>query len=164
MRVFKGNYLEVSFKKYKGKKYETIKSPNSVAILAVYKGNIVLVEQYRPALEKYTIELPAGIIKKGEAPKKTAIRELREETGYFPKDISHVLSYFHTPGYGVGVTHLFYSDSLIKAKERVEKEKIKARVVSIDKAVELIKKGKIKDPNALIGLNLLLSGLIKNFL
>jgi len=48
MEVFKGNYLEVNLKRYNGKCYETVKSPNSAAVLAVHEENVILVEQYRP--------------------------------------------------------------------------------------------------------------------
>ncbi len=43
---------------------------------------ILIVRQYRPAVEQYTLELPSGIIDPGEAPAETAQRELLEETGY----------------------------------------------------------------------------------
>ena len=42
----------------------------------------VLVKQYRPPLDAYTIELPAGLIDANETPQEAAIRELKEETGY----------------------------------------------------------------------------------
>ena len=162
MEVFKGNYLEVNLKRYNGKCYETVKSPNSAAVLAVHEENVILVEQYRPALEVYTLELPAGIINEKESAKETAKRELEEETGYFPRDIFYLLSFFHAPGYGTGITHLFYSNNLIK-REKLEKG-IKTMIVPMEEAFRLIKKGKIKDPNALIGLGILLGGLIKEFL
>lgn len=58
-----------------------------VAIVAVVKGCLVLVEQYRPALDAHVIELPAGLVgdeagRGGEAIEEAARRELIEETGY----------------------------------------------------------------------------------
>lgn len=44
--------------------------------------DIVLQKQYRPPLGKRVIEFPAGLVDKGETPEETAVRELREETGY----------------------------------------------------------------------------------
>ena len=45
-------------------------------------GRIVLIEQYRPPVDGPVLEFPAGLIDPGEAPEKTAVRELLEETGY----------------------------------------------------------------------------------
>jgi len=45
-------------------------------------GTILLIRQYRPALDSYIIELPAGLIEPGEAPSYACKRELIEETGY----------------------------------------------------------------------------------
>ena len=54
-----------------------------VAILEKETGpEIVLQKQYRPPLDKMVIEIPAGLSDPGETPEQTALRELREETGY----------------------------------------------------------------------------------
>jgi len=42
----------------------------------------VVIEQYRPPIDKFIIELPAGLVDDGETPEEAAIRELEEETGY----------------------------------------------------------------------------------
>ncbi|KAJ3871186.1 NUDIX hydrolase domain-like protein [Lentinula edodes] len=62
---------------------------NAVAILAILKSKAnsfppssVVVEQYRPPIGKFIIELPAGLVDEGETPEQAAIRELEEETGY----------------------------------------------------------------------------------
>ena len=45
-------------------------------------GQIPIVRQYRPALERFTWELPAGLVDEGEAPEVCCRRELLEETGF----------------------------------------------------------------------------------
>lgn len=63
---------------------------DAVVILALLKNNhdgvegdqIVCVKQFRPPLDAFTLELPAGLIDSDEEPAEAAIREFREETGY----------------------------------------------------------------------------------
>jgi ADP-ribose pyrophosphatase len=63
--------------------YYSLRLSDYVAILAVTADQRVLcVRQYRPAVERYTLELPSGLIDPGESPGETALRELLEETGY----------------------------------------------------------------------------------
>lgn len=62
--------------------YHAIDQSDYVAILAVTPDKrIPIVRQYRPALDRFTWELPAGMLEVGEAPETTCIRELLEETG-----------------------------------------------------------------------------------
>ncbi len=63
--------------------YYSLRLPDYAAILAITDDQQVLcVRQYRPAVERYTLELPSGIIDPGETPEQSARRELIEETGY----------------------------------------------------------------------------------
>lgn len=57
--------------------------PESVMVVPVTaSNNVILVKQYRHNLRSDTLELPAGVAKKGEPPEVAALRELTEETGY----------------------------------------------------------------------------------
>jgi len=77
-------------KVYKNKWITVIKSNNfytvdenlkQVTVIPVFRNKIILVKQYRPAIKKFTLEFPGGAIRKFENPRKSAARELFEETG-----------------------------------------------------------------------------------
>ena len=62
---------------------DIIRHPGASAILAFLDDEtVLLVEQFRAALDRVLIEIPAGKLEKGEDPKVCAIRELEEETGF----------------------------------------------------------------------------------
>ena len=72
----------------KGKPYYRINSPDGVIILAVTETDeIILVKQFRPALNQYTLEFPSGAINESEFPQEAAARELYEETGFVCKSL-----------------------------------------------------------------------------
>jgi ADP-ribose pyrophosphatase len=63
--------------------FYAVQSNDYVSVLPVTaSGNVVLVRQFRPAVEDYTLELPSGHVDNGESPEEAAGRELSEETGY----------------------------------------------------------------------------------
>lgn len=68
--------------------YYSLRLPDYAAIVAITGDQqIVAVRQYRPAVERYTIELPSGLVDPGESPAEAASRELLEETGYQAGDV-----------------------------------------------------------------------------
>ena len=63
--------------------YYSLRLPDYASVIAVTEERrILIVRQYRPAVEKYTWELPSGLVDPGETPAEAARRELLEETGY----------------------------------------------------------------------------------
>jgi len=63
--------------------YYSLRLPDYAAVVALTEDQRVLaVRQYRPAVERYTVELPSGLVDPGESPAEAARRELLEETGY----------------------------------------------------------------------------------
>ena len=72
----------------KGKPHYRINSPDGVIILAMTETDeIILVKQFRPALNQYTLEFPSGAINESESPQEAAVRELYEETGFVCKSL-----------------------------------------------------------------------------
>ncbi|PSR83961.1 ADP-ribose pyrophosphatase [Coniella lustricola] len=71
-----------------------------VAILEKPTGpEIVLQKQYRPPIDKITIEVPAGLVDEGETAEQAAVRELREETGYVGTVTEKSPLMFNDPGF-----------------------------------------------------------------
>lgn len=65
------------------KPYYSLALPDYLSVVAITRdGDILFVRQYRPALERYMLELPAGTLDPGESPEPAAARELLEETGH----------------------------------------------------------------------------------
>ena len=74
-----------------GKPYYRINCPDGVMVVArTREGEIILVRQFRPAINQHTLELPSGAIDGSESPEEAAARELFEETGYQFESLSRL--------------------------------------------------------------------------
>src|ERR1700690_4484879 len=71
------------------------------------KDTIVMMRQFRPALNKYIYELPAGTLDPDESNAVCARRELLEETGFKPKKLTKLGSIYPVPGYSTEIIHIF---------------------------------------------------------
>lgn len=83
--VFSTPWFQVVSKLIEGDShpYYALSLPDYVCVVALTNARrLVLVRQYRPAVEELTLELPAGHVDPGETPEHAARRELLEETGY----------------------------------------------------------------------------------
>jgi ADP-ribose pyrophosphatase len=79
--------------------YYSLRLPDYAVVVALTEDQrILVVKQYRPAVEQYTLELPSGIIDPGEAPAGTARRELLEETGYAAAEADEIGSLYVDTG------------------------------------------------------------------
>ena len=70
----------------------------AVVIVAKSGDELVMVEQYRPAIGEHCLELPAGLVEGGESFTTAGARELREETGFDPAGISLVEDFWCATG------------------------------------------------------------------
>jgi ADP-ribose pyrophosphatase len=143
----------------KGKR-EIVKHPGAVAVIATTdEGKLVLVEQFRKALERTLIEIPAGKLEPGEEPIVTAGRELEEETGYLCEDMEYVTSFYTSPGFADEYIHFFEAKGLRKKEDAAsldEDEFVELLEVTLEEALVLMQDGKIHDAKTVYALQYLL--------
>lgn len=116
-------------------------------------GKILMERQFRKALEREILELPAGKADPGEEPIVTATRELSEETGYIPRDVKHLVSYYPTCGYSNEHLHIYICKDLVKGEQHLDSdESIDLEWIDTEKCIDLIMEGEIEDSKTIIGI------------
>lgn len=153
-KIFTGKVIslqvdEVQLPDGKTGKREIIKHPGAVCVIALTDENkIVMVEQYRKALERSLVEIPAGKLEKGEEPLKTAERELEEETGYVCGKMEHLISFYTSPGFADELVHVFVAQHLSKKENPAsldEDEFVEVLELTLEEAERYVQEGKIYD-------------------
>ncbi|WP_284140323.1 MULTISPECIES: NUDIX hydrolase [unclassified Virgibacillus] len=152
--IFKGNVVELQVDEVllpngKTASRELIKHPGAVGVIAITRDKkIVFVKQYRKALEKTLIEIPAGKLEKGEKPERTAIRELEEETGYTTNELRFVDSFYTSPGFADEHMYIYLTDQLSKLETPPagdDDEFVELLELTLDEAKQLVYNQEIQD-------------------
>lgn len=92
--------------------YHCLAQADYVTILAQTRGGLIpVVRQYRPAVEAYTWELPAGLLEAGEDPAAACRRELKEETGLDVQSLTYFGSYYPDTGRLQNRLHAFFAST-----------------------------------------------------
>ncbi len=132
-----------------------IDHPEAAAIVPfVSEGQILMVRQFRYALGKETLEIPAGKMDPGETSEECARRELLEETGFDAEEIRLVLTYAPAIGYSNELIHIFLGRRLKRIRPDIDEREISSvEKVSIDQLREWAGKGLIQDGKTLLGLS-----------
>jgi len=127
----------------------------TVAIIAINdKNEILLIKQYRNAVKKNLLEIPAGSLDgTEEAPVVCAQRELAEETGFKAGTLSKLFEGYLLPGYCNEYMYFFLAKNLIHAPLTPDEDEfIETIPVSFSKAQELIENGEIIDAKTVLGI------------
>ena len=127
-QIAAGNWLalnRISYCDNKGVEriWEAVTRRNSAGAVAIIcrlvpSDRLILVRQYRPPVDGMVIEFPAGLVNPGEDPNETAVRELREETGYHGKLIRMIPDAFSSPGMSSEIVRL----AVMEADENAQGE------------------------------------------
>ena len=133
---------------------EVVEHSDCVAVVVVYDHDkILLVRQFRHAVEKFLLEIPAGGIEPGEEPLDSVRRELQEEIGYFPRETDRLGGFYAVPGYGTEYLHCFLATDLMPGRLVAEDtDDIELVRVSPDEIPRLIASGEICDAKSIAAL------------
>ncbi len=128
-------------------KRNIVEHPGSVVIIPQTKeGNILMVSQWRHAIQDHLIELPAGHIDSGETPEDAAYRELQEEIGFKPGKLISLSKIWVAPGWCNEKIHSYIALDLIVSKLKPDNdENITVLEFETSKIYQMIKDGEIVD-------------------
>lgn len=150
--IYKGNTINLKLEKVmlpngKEAEREIVEHPGAVAIVPfISEDKIMILEQYRRAIEEVILEIPAGKIHKGEDLEKCARRELEEETGFKAKEMQYLGKLAMAPGFADEIIYLYSAKGLYKGNiSWDEDEFINMKEMSLEEIKKAIKNNTIID-------------------
>jgi ADP-ribose pyrophosphatase len=157
--VFQGKLLRVkcdSVRLHDGKAAtrEYIEHDGAVMIIPVLdSGELVMERQYRYALRRHCLELPAGKIDPGEEPLGTARRELLEETGYVAGEWTYLATIHPTVAYSTERILVYLARGLRHEGSKLDDgEHLEVLTLPLAALLDLVRSGEISDVKTVIGL------------
>lgn len=124
--LWKGRYLKTSLIMYKDPKghireWECVERCGSDGVVAIipitHENEFVFVRQFRPVMNNFVIEFPAGLINPKESPLDTAKRELIEETGYYSDNLEVLVDGPISSGMSKEIISFYIARDVVKADE-----------------------------------------------
>ena len=132
---------------------DVVRHPGAVAIVALTDdGHICLVRQYRTALDRVTVEIPAGKLEPGEDPLAAAHRELEEETGFTADKMAYLTSIASSDGFTDEVIHLYMATGLTFTSSNPDDDEfINVDLVELTELVDAVLDGRVEDAKTVVG-------------
>lgn len=134
---------------------EIVLHRGAAAVVPVYEdGTTLLVRQHRVAVDRVTLEIPAGKLDSAqEDPRECAVRELREETGLTAKTMTPLTSVLTTPGFCSEKIAIYLAQGLAQGETAPDEDEFLAPVrMPLEEACERIMRGEIRDAKTICGL------------
>jgi len=137
---------------------EIVEHPGAAVVVPfIEEDELVLVRQYRPAVDKTLLELPAGTLEPDEDPAVCAARELTEETGFRARKILPLGIVYPSPGVLSEVMHFFEARDLAPGESQPDPgEKIEVVRMPVQELLAGIRNGEVTDGKTVIGVMLAL--------
>jgi ADP-ribose pyrophosphatase len=135
---------------------EVVVHPGAAVVLPILKdGQIVMIRQFRAALNQGLWELPAGTLDEGEQPIETARRELEEETGYRAGRIEPLIDFYTSPGVLTERMYAFVATELTQVGQRLDEgEELEVEPMPRDRVERMLLNGELHDGKTIATLGL----------
>ena len=116
-------------------------------------GSVLMVRQYRKAVESLLLEAPAGVIEPGEEPREAALRELREEVGHTARRLEPLADFWLAPGYLTERMYAYLATELERSPLKPDDdEELEVVRVPLAEAVAKVLSGEIRDAKSIVSL------------
>ncbi len=115
-------------------------------------GDVLLVRQFRSAVDRTLLEIPAGTIEPGENVETCLQRELAEEIGMQAGRLEPLISFFPSPGFLTEEVHVYLARELSPHQLQAEEEDLTVVRMPLGEARELVARGEIRDAKSIIGI------------
>ena len=139
---------------------EIVEHSPCVCMAPIDGNDVLLVRQYRKAVEASLLEVPAGGMEPGETPEDAVVRELQEEIGHTAGTLQHLQSFFMSPGFCTEEMHAFLATDLRPAVLDPDfDEDIEVVRVPINEIPALLNSGQVRDAKSITTLLLALEAL-----
>lgn len=152
-KIFNVERMDVRLPNGRTSVRDVVRHRGAVAIVALTEtGKIALVRQYRTALDRVTVEIPAGKLDPGEEPLECAKRELKEETGFVAGRIAYLTTIASSCGFSDELIHIYLATQLgFEGAEPDEDEFLNVDLVPVNELVDAVLDGKIEDAKTVVG-------------
>lgn len=132
---------------------EIVEHPGAVAVVPVLDDRVILVNQFRVAMGKCILEIPAGKIEPGDTPEHRARVELEEEAGYTPGRLHPIGRMFPSVGFLTEVIDLFLGFDLRETESHPDwDEDIEVVELPLDEVRRKLHTHEFEDAKTLVGL------------
>ena len=151
--IFDVSKLEVELPNGRLARRDIVRHPGAAAVVALTEnGKIALVRQYRTALDRVTVEIPAGKLDPGEDPLDCARRELTEETGFSAGRIAYLTTIATSAGFADELIHIYLATQLsFEGADPDDDEFINVDLVPLSELIDAVLDGKIEDAKTVVG-------------
>ena len=140
-------------------KREVVEHKSAVGMIALTNRNtVLLVRQYRYAVNEIMLEVCAGLIEPGEDPVQAAEREMQEELGVKAKTLHRIGEFYASPGFCTEIFTLFLASDLEESSlPQDEDENVSVVEVALNDIPLMIREGKIRDSKTFAALSWLMA-------
>lgn len=157
--VYKGSIIDfyrdkIEINEEKQTTFDFINHRGASAMIPVDKdGKILMVRQYRNAIDDYTLEIPAGGLNPGEDNLTCAIRECEEETGFMAGEVHHLIDIFTTVAFSNEKICIYYTEDITPSKQNLDEDEfVTIERHSLEDLTTMIFDGRIKDAKTIAGI------------
>jgi len=166
--IYKGKVVSLAVEEHalpdgRAASFEIVRHPGGAAALPVLgDGSVFLIRQFRPAVGRSVLEIPAGKLDAGESPLECIHRELQEEVGFRAETVEKLGEMITAVGFCNEIVHLYLAKGLRSVERALEPDEfIEPFPLPLDDALRMVEAGEIADGKTQLALLLYARSLSK---